>query len=206
VSNILVLKDPENTDNEGKVFLFRYGQKIYDKIKAQLRPKDEEDEKVNVFDFWSGADFRLEIKNVAGYRNYDDSNFKRSSALFKGDDAKLEEIFNKLQPLLPFKSDDKYKEFDVLEKKFEEIVSGVAAKVQKKADEVFGDDPKPSAEAAKPKRTRKPAGEDESTAPWEDAVKKPQPAKKPVAAESTEEEMETASEDDLSYYETLAND
>jgi hypothetical protein len=209
VSNILVLKDKEAPENEGKVFLYEYGQKIFDKIKAQLKPKDEEDQAVVVFDLWDGADFRIEIKKVAGYRNYDDSTFRNPAPLFKGDDAKLEVIYNQLHALLPFTTEDKFKSYEELEKKLEDLESGASAKVSKKVDELFGDTPK-SAEADKPKKTRKPKDEDESTAPWDAAVRKPTAAsRKPVAPpttepETSEEEVAVEDDNDLDYYNELS--
>src|ERR1035437_7120894 len=137
VSNILVIKDKEVPENEGKVFLYQYGMKIFEKIKGAFKPKDEDDPAVNVFDFWEGADFSLEIKKVAGYRNYDDSKFRAASPLFKGDDAELEKIFKQLYPLQLFIADAKFKTLQALEKQFNETVSGVKGKVQKKADELF---------------------------------------------------------------------
>jgi hypothetical protein len=200
ISNIYVLKDAENPDAEGKVFLFRYGQKIYEKIKAQLKPKHPEDPSVFVFDLYDGADFRLEIKNVAGYRNYDDSNFRTQiSPLLKGDEKKLEQIYNSLYPLQPFISEDKFKSFDALEAKFLEVCSGAKTKVQKKADELFGEDT-PSASAPKT-RTRKPKEEEEDSAPWENAIRKTSKAEK-------EEESEIISDDSdegLDYYNSLAD-
>ena len=74
-SNIYVVKDPANPDNEGKVFLFRYGKKIFDKITAAMQPEFEDEEAINPFDFWQGANFKLKIKKVAGFWNYDSSEF-----------------------------------------------------------------------------------------------------------------------------------
>ena len=70
-SNIYVVKDPANPENEGKVFLFKYGKKIFDKLTAAMQPEFEDEEAIDPFDFWQGANFKLKAKNVAGYRNYD---------------------------------------------------------------------------------------------------------------------------------------
>lgn len=94
VSNIMVLKDSSNPVNEGKVFLFRYGKKIFDKINDMMYPQFEDEKPVNPFDLWKGANFKLKIRNVEGYRNYDKSEFDTPAPLFDEDD-KLEEVWNK---------------------------------------------------------------------------------------------------------------
>ncbi len=75
ISNIYVVKDPANPENEGKVFLFKYGKKIFDKLTAAMQPEFEDEEAIDPFDFWQGANFKLKAKNVAGFRNYDSSEF-----------------------------------------------------------------------------------------------------------------------------------
>jgi hypothetical protein len=206
VSNILVLKDKEVPENEGKVFLYQYGQKIFEKIKGALKPKDEDDPAVNVFDFWEGADFSLEIKKVAGYRNYDDSKFRAASPLFKGDDTELEKIFKVLYALQPFVADAKFKSYEVLEKQFNETVTGVKGKVQKKADELFPDTEKPATVEAPVKKERKPK-DTSAEPPWEEAVRKPKAnAKKTPKTEKNTEEVPVESDSTLNYYEKLAED
>ena len=86
-SNIYVVKDPTNPSNEGKVFLFKYGKKIFDKIMEAMQPEFEDETPINPFDFWQGANFKLKAKNVAGYRNYDSSEFAAVSPLLDDDDA-----------------------------------------------------------------------------------------------------------------------
>ncbi len=93
VSNILVVKDPTNPDNEGKVFLYNYGKKIFDKLNEKLNPQFEDEKRVNPFNFWEGANFKLKIRQVEGYRNYDKSEFEDQSALFGGDDDKIEVLW-----------------------------------------------------------------------------------------------------------------
>lgn len=108
ISNILVIKDPLNPENEGKVFLYKYGVKIFDKWNELMNPAFEGDEPVNVFDFWQGANLRLKIRNVDGYRNYDKSEFEQPSAL-SDDDKALEKIWKQQYPLLPFVDDSLFK-------------------------------------------------------------------------------------------------
>ena len=93
VSNIYVVKDPTNPENEGKVFLYKYGKKIFDKLTAAMQPEFEDEEAIDPFDFWQGANFKLKAKNVAGYRNYDSSEFAAVSPLLDDDDA-LDELFD----------------------------------------------------------------------------------------------------------------
>ena len=92
VVNMLVVQDPSNPQNEGKVFLYKFGKKIFDKIMDSMQPEFADEKAVNPFDFWEGADFKLKIRNVEGYRNYDKSEFAAPSALKDGDDVQLEAI------------------------------------------------------------------------------------------------------------------
>lgn len=97
--NILVVKDPAKPENEGKVFVYRMGTKILDKIKAQLAPQDEDDEPMNAFDLFEGKNFRLRAKMLAGYRNYDDSTFADKVSPIADTDEEIEEIFGKVYDL-----------------------------------------------------------------------------------------------------------
>jgi len=127
VTNIMVKSDPGNSANEGKVFLYKFGKKIFDKIMDVMQPSFADEEAVNPFDFWEGADFKLKIRNVEGYRNYDKSEFAKPSAL-SNDDTKLEEIYNKLYNLGEFVDPTNYKSYNDLKTKLnrvlgEEVVS-----------------------------------------------------------------------------------
>lgn len=121
ISNIYVISDPKNPENEGKVFLFKYGKKIFDKITMLMNPEFEGDEPVNPFDFWKGANFKLRIRNVEGYRNYDQSTFEASTPLFN-DDAKLEELWKTQYSLKELIALDKFKSYDELKKKLYEVL------------------------------------------------------------------------------------
>ena len=122
VSNILVISDSANPQNEGKVFLFEYGKKIMDKIMDVMQPQFEDEAPVNPFDFWGGANFKLKIRNVEGYRNYDKSEFDSSSQLFNGDEAQLESVYNKLYKLSEFVDPEQYKSYAELKKKLFEVI------------------------------------------------------------------------------------
>ena len=115
-SNILVVKDPKNPDNEGKTFLYKYGKKIHDKILAAMNPEFQDETPVNVFDFWEGANFKLKIKKVAGFWNYDSSEFDSVSAL-SSDDTELETIWNKEHSLESFLAKDQFKSYEDLERR-----------------------------------------------------------------------------------------
>ena len=122
VSNVYVVSDPGNPDNEGKVFMYEYGKKIFDKIMDVMQPQFQDEQPVNPFDFWGGADFKLKIRNVEGYRNYDKSEFADTSSLLDGDDTKLEAIYNKLHNLGEFTDPKSYKSYDELSKKLYEVL------------------------------------------------------------------------------------
>ena len=117
VSNILVISDSANPQNEGKVFLYKYGKKIFDKIMDVMQPQFEDETPVNPFDFWGGANFKLKIRQVEGYRNYDKSEFDSTSELFGGDEGKLEAVYNKLYALSEFTDPKEYKTYAELKKK-----------------------------------------------------------------------------------------
>lgn len=124
ISNIYVVKDPAHPENEGKVFLYKFGKKVFDKIKDLMQPQYEDEEAVNPFDFWKGANFKLKIRNVEGYRNYDKSEFDSSSPL-SDDDSKLERIWNSQSSLEEFLDPKNFKSYDELKKKLDAVLSGV---------------------------------------------------------------------------------
>lgn len=127
ISNILVISDPANPENEGKVFLYRYGKKIFDKIASAMTPEFAGDKPVNPFDFWSGANFRLKIRNVAGYRNYDASTFENPSSVATSDEE-IETIWNKEHSIKEFVATDKFKPYDDLKKRLDEVLGIDSAK------------------------------------------------------------------------------
>jgi hypothetical protein len=122
VSNILVVSDSANPENEGKVFLYEYGKKIMDKIMDVMQPQFADESPVNPFDFWGGANFKLKIRNVEGYRNYDKSEFDSAAQLFDGDEAQLEEVYNKLYKLDEFTNPESYKSYADLKQKLYEVI------------------------------------------------------------------------------------
>ena len=125
-SNILVVKDPKNPENEGRVFLYKYGKKIHDKILTAMQPEFQDETPVNVFDLWEGANFKLKIKKVAGYWNYDSSEFDSVSAV-SADDDELESIWKKEYSLESFTSKDQFKTYEELEARLN-LVLGITSR------------------------------------------------------------------------------
>tara|TARA_Y100000748_G_C15481182_1_gene482853 strand:+ start:659 stop:1555 length:897 start_codon:yes stop_codon:yes gene_type:complete len=122
-SNIYVVKDSANPENEGKVFLYRYGKKIFDKVMETMQPAFEEDSPINPFDFWEGANFKLKLRKVDGYWNYDKSEFETPSALAE-DDAELEAIWKKQYSLSEFTAPSNFKSYDELQTRLNTVLSG----------------------------------------------------------------------------------
>ena len=123
-SNIYVVKDSANPENEGKVFLYRYGKKIFDKIMESMQPAFEDETPVNPFDLWKGADFKLKITKVAGFWNYDKSEFDAPSTLGDLDDKALESIWKQEHSLAAFTADDQFKSYDELKERLERTLKG----------------------------------------------------------------------------------
>ena len=122
VSNVLVVSDPANPDNEGKVFLYTFGKKIFDKVMDVMQPQFADEEPVNPYDFWEGADFKIKIRKVEGWVNYDKSEFSSPSSLYEGDDARLEETYSKLYSLQEFLQPGNYKTYDELSMKLNKVL------------------------------------------------------------------------------------
>lgn len=122
MANVLVIKDPSDPASEGKVKIYKFGQKIFDKIMGALQPEFEGDQPLNPFDIIDGASFRIKLKTVAGYWNYDSSDFERPSPLSQ-DESKLEAIFNAQHDVHDFISPDKFKSYDELSKKLRDVLA-----------------------------------------------------------------------------------
>lgn len=120
-SNILVVKDPNNPNNEGKVFLFKYGKKIFDKLNDLMNPEFDDEEPVNPFDFWDGCNFKLKIRQVEGYRNYDKSEFDKPSAI-SNDDSELENIWKSEHSLQTFLEPKNFKSYDDLKNRLNRVL------------------------------------------------------------------------------------
>ena len=131
IANIYVVKDPANPQNEGGVFLFKFGKKIFDKIMSAMQPEFEDEEAINPFDFWEGANFKLKAKNVAGYRNYDSSEFDRVKPL-NDDDEVLEALWKKEYSLAELVAADQFKDYETLKKRLN-VVLGLESNTRRPA-------------------------------------------------------------------------
>ncbi len=189
ISNVLVVSDPKHPENEGKVFLFKYGKKIFEKIQGAMNPEFQDEKPMNPFDFWSGANFKLKIRQVDGYANFEKSEFAAPSALLGGDDAALEKLWKTQHSMKEFTDPKNFKSYDELKARLEQVLGGnIRATV--------------SEAAAKGGAERTALQEDETPAP---AVKKaapPQPTKKPGVTVKDDDDTEDA----LSYFEKLAQE
>ena len=120
-SNIYVVKDPTNPQNEGKVFLFKYGKKIFDKVMEAMQPEFEDETPINPFDFWQGANFKLKIVKKDGYWNYDKSEFDKVGPVLEDDDA-LEGLWKKQYSLAAVTAPDQFKTYEDLEKRLKYVL------------------------------------------------------------------------------------
>lgn len=132
ISNILVVSDSANPENEGKVFLYEYGKKIWDKLNDAMNPEFDDETPMNPFDLWKGANFKLKQRKVDGWPNYDKSEFSDPSAIYDDDD-KLEELYNKCYSVQEEISEDKFKSYEDLKAKFERVI-GVAVSQEQKEE------------------------------------------------------------------------
>ena len=123
-ANVLVVSDPKHPENEGQVKLFKFGKKIFDKITEAMKPEFEDEKPINPFDFWEGANFKLKIRKVDGYWNYDKSEFDSPTAIADNDES-IEEIWNKQYALKPFLAPENFKSYDELKSKLDKVLSGV---------------------------------------------------------------------------------
>ena len=138
-SNIYVVKDPTNPQNEGKVFLFKYGKKIHDKILEAMQPEFEDETPINPFDFWQGANFKLKIKKVAGFWNYDSSEFDSVAPLLDDDDA-LEALWTKEYSLAALTEADQFKSYEDLKKRLDYVLGKGKSPTRRVDEEVVDED------------------------------------------------------------------
>ena len=131
LANILVVSDPSNPSNEGQIKLYKFGKKIFDKITEAMNPEFADETPVNPFDMWEGANFKLKIRNVEGYRNYDKSEFADVSALLDGNDEKLEELWKKQFSLKDFTERKNFKPYDQLKGRLDKVLGFTGAPIAK---------------------------------------------------------------------------
>ena len=122
-ANIFVVSDPKHPENEGQVKLYKFGKKIFDKITEAMQPAFEDEQAINPFDFWKGANFKLKIRKVDGYWNYDKSEFEGVTPLKESDDD-IKAIWEKQYPLKPFVDPSNFKTYDELKEKLNRVITG----------------------------------------------------------------------------------
>ena len=184
VANVYVVSDPGNPANEGRVMLFQFGKKIYEKIMDVLQPQFQDEDPVNPFDFWEGADFKLKIRKVEGYRNYDKSEFAAPAAFMDGDDEKLEAVYNQLHSLASYTDPKNFKSYDELKRKLNLVLGNGASSPMQTAESFMDEDVTPT-----------PSFSREESAP----VVKSAPMKQPVSADDDED-------DTMSFFSKLASE
>ena len=122
IANVLIVSDPSNPENEGQIKLFKFGKKIFDKITEAMNPEFADETPVNPFDMWEGANFKLKIRKVEGYQNYDKSEFADKSALFDGNDEKLEELWKSEFSLKEFTEKKQFKSYEQLKARLDKVL------------------------------------------------------------------------------------
>ena len=176
-ANIYVVKDPTNPQNEGGVFLYKFGKKIFDKVMEAMQPEFEDETPINPFDFWQGANFKLKIVKKDGYWNYDKSEFDKVSPLLEDEDA-LEALWNKQYSLAAVTAADQFKSYDDLKKRLDYVL-GNKKPARRVDEEVF---------------------EEDNNRSFQPNFERKEPVAAPVASASSEED------DALSYFQKLANE
>ena len=152
IANIYIVEDSKNPQNEGKVFLFKFGKKIFEKIKEAMNPQFADEKAVNPFDLWTGANFKLKIRNVEGYRNYDRSEFDKPGVLGGFDDDTLESIWKKEHSLAHFLDRSNFKTYEELEAKMNRVLGldGSEPRARTTVEQMKADPVLKKKEAAKP--------------------------------------------------------
>jgi len=176
ISNVYVVTDSASPQNEGKVFLYKYGKKIWDKLNLAMNPEFQDETAINPFDLWEGANFKIKIRNVEGYRNYDKSEFDRVGPLF-GDDDKMEQVWKQEHKLAEFIEPTNFKSYDELKTKLYRAL-GLAGNAN------------PTSRA------------EEKLQPWEDAP--PTTAAKPAGREAFAPKIEEEDDDSMEFFKKLA--
>jgi hypothetical protein len=165
IANVYIVKDPANPDNEGKVFLFKFGKKIFDKLNDLMNPEFEDETPVNPFDLWEGANFKLKIRKVEGYQNYDKSEFESPAALSEDDDE-LENIWKSEHKLKEFLEEKNFKSYDELKTKLNKVLGIGGDNIQEVAKPAGPVVRATESEVTKP--VAKKAKTVEDTPPWDD--------------------------------------
>jgi hypothetical protein len=142
MANVYIVSDPKHPENEGKVKLYRFGAKIFEKITEAMNPQFEDETAINPFDLWKGANFKLKITKVAGYQNYDKSEFMSPSALLD-DDEELEKIWKSEHSLNEMISDKEFKSYDELKSRLDKVLGGADAPAKTTVEQMRSGPKKP---------------------------------------------------------------
>ena len=194
-SNVYIVKDPANPENEGTVRLFRYGKKIHDKIMEAVNGDELEGrEGINPFCFWSGADFKLRVKRVAGYPNYDSSEFQAVGTLEDLDDAQLESIWKRQHSLNAIVAEDQFKSYDQLKARLDRVLGRKGAAAESDSAPAA---PRPSSPAPVDLGSKPSFGSSKLTETVKEAAAAPEPAAAPKAEED---------DDVMDYFRKLAEE
>lgn len=180
ITNIIVVRDTQNREMEGKVFLFRFGKKIFDKLNLAMNPAFEDDVAFNPFDFWKGANFKIKIRQVEGQRNYDSSEFESPTELYDGDEKKLELVWNAQHSLKTFHDESNFKTYDELANHLVKILgdqvgSGISVRTKDRVENSNKAKAPPRVEHRKeekdpaPVKTRQPVEKAEEAPPWSES-------------------------------------
>jgi hypothetical protein len=145
VANIYVVSDPKNPENEGKVMLFKFGRKIFDKLMSAVKPEFDDETPINPFDFWKGANFKLKIRKVDNMTNYDKSEFDAPSQLLPSDEE-MEEVYNKQHNLAELIAPTVYKSYEEMEARLKKVLGS-------RNQQEVREDSQPTAEAPEPSKS-----------------------------------------------------
>jgi hypothetical protein len=191
-ANIYVVEDPAHPENEGRVFLYKFGKKIFDKIMAAMQPEFKDETPINPFDFWQGADFKVKIRKVDGYWNYDKSEFSRPGTLGNMSDDELEAVWKKQYSLTEFTDEKNFKTFEELEARLNTVLNTRAP--ARRVDQETEEDEIVSRPAA-------PSSWNEEVSSFRSSMSSSAPAAAPSLPTFNEDE-----DDDLSYFARLAEE
>jgi hypothetical protein len=141
VANVYIVSDPKNPENEGQVKLFKFGKKIFDKVTEAMNPAFEDEKAINPFDYWTGANFKLKIRKVDGYQNYDKSEFESPSPLFK-EDAKIEKVWKSQHSLKLLVDEKEFKSYEDLKSRLDKVLGLTGTPVAKTTVDQIKESPK----------------------------------------------------------------
>jgi hypothetical protein len=183
VSNVYVVSDPKNPSNEGKVYKYRYGKKIFEQLKEAISPAFEDEQAINPFDLREGANFKIKIRKVDGYWNYDKSEFDSPAALFE-DEAQLNTIYSSAHSLSGIIAPEEFKSYDELKEKLDRVLGLTGSVSNSTAESV---------------------AEDMDEVPWSN-VNKETVADEPVISSAEMSSSSSEENDAMDYFKKLAND